>query len=388
MTTANTVEVNSLQKINILCVFSRILGGSTFSSILDKTLALDASLTCEHLDFNDEDYGLAPNAVFGKLSSGIAVAENMGRKLQRSNVAPQNYDLLFFQSYRVCVPFIKDIKVIPTIVALDATPKSARRGNKNVPTTTARLKAIFADILDLIWYKRIFRTVDFFLARTEIVRTSLVLDYGVAPEKIAVTYSPMEMSAPTADSNRKQAHLLFVGNDFNRKGGPFLLNVFEKYLMGRATLTIISKDVTLLARKFPDGVKLIPGLTRDETLKMYNECDIFVMPTWKDEGGIAICEAMAAGLPVVVRDAGGAQPEFVEHGKTGFLLPYHSSEQDWAEHILRIVEDEELKRNLSAAAAAKARQLFDYTIFRQKVKNAIDCALQSDHGTTTRLKNG
>ena len=51
------------------------------------------------------------------------------------------------------------------------------------------------------------------------------------------------------------------------------------------------------------------------------ECDVWVFahaPYWRETACVALLEAMASGLPVVVEDAGGMR-EYVQHGRTGFL---------------------------------------------------------------------
>ena len=51
------------------------------------------------------------------------------------------------------------------------------------------------------------------------------------------------------------------------------------------------------------------------------ECDVWVYahaPDWRETACIAMLEAMASGLPVVVENSGGMR-EYVQHGRTGFL---------------------------------------------------------------------
>jgi glycosyltransferase involved in cell wall biosynthesis len=48
--------------------------------------------------------------------------------------------------------------------------------------------------------------------------------------------------------------------------------------------------------------------------------EIFVLPSYSEGVSMALLEAMAAGLPVIVSEVGGL-PEIVTHGKTGLLVP-------------------------------------------------------------------
>jgi len=50
-------------------------------------------------------------------------------------------------------------------------------------------------------------------------------------------------------------------------------------------------------------------------------CDVWVYahaPYWRETACVAMLEAMASGLPVVVENIGGMR-EYVQHGRTGFL---------------------------------------------------------------------
>lgn len=62
---------------------------------------------------------------------------------------------------------------------------------------------------------------------------------------------------------------------------------------------------------------------RHDVARLLGGADVFVLPSWREGLSIAILEAMAAGLPVVATWVGG-NPELVEHGRTGFLVPPRS----------------------------------------------------------------
>lgn len=51
-----------------------------------------------------------------------------------------------------------------------------------------------------------------------------------------------------------------------------------------------------------------------------NRLDVYVCPSRSESFGVAVLEASACGVPVVVTNVGGL-PEVVEDGKTGFIVP-------------------------------------------------------------------
>jgi glycosyltransferase involved in cell wall biosynthesis len=63
-------------------------------------------------------------------------------------------------------------------------------------------------------------------------------------------------------------------------------------------------------------------------------------------------EAAALGIPVVASDC-GPYPDFVEHGKTGFLV---KRDHEWGKYLRELVNDEAMREEMGAAAKEKARQ--------------------------------
>ncbi len=78
----------------------------------------------------------------------------------------------------------------------------------------------------------------------------------------------------------------------------------------------------------------------------YQAADAFVQPGFRESYAIPILEAMASGLPVLATDRGVA-PEVVEEGVTGFFI---KSDVDLAAKVLRLMDDEALRKEMGARA--------------------------------------
>jgi glycosyltransferase involved in cell wall biosynthesis len=72
----------------------------------------------------------------------------------------------------------------------------------------------------------------------------------------------------------------------------------------------------------------------------------------QSKSNLKALEAAALGIPIVASDC-GPYPEFVEHGKTGFLV---KRDHEWAKYLRELVNDEAMREEMGAAAKAKARQ--------------------------------
>jgi len=106
-----------------------------------------------------------------------------------------------------------------------------------------------------------------------------------------------------------------------------------------------------------DSDVLLPGFVAENELPLwYNSADAFVYPSLYEGFGLPALEAMACGRPVLVANT-SSLPEVV--GEAGILLNPDSPEV-WAEALMRICSDGNLRSDLSSRALARA-QLFSWS---------------------------
>lgn len=83
---------------------------------------------------------------------------------------------------------------------------------------------------------------------------------------------------------------------------------------------------------------------------LYAASDLFVLPSVQESWGLAVNEAMAAGLPVIVSDEVGAAPDLVEGKGTGIVFPC-GDVNALAEALGRLIASLDLRKSLGAAAS-------------------------------------
>lgn len=215
---------------------------------------------------------------------------------------------------------------IPYVIATDASSqqvKSFPEYGRSSPSDVQSLKHRIRDLLQAYCY----RHAAFILPWSQWAADGVHREFGVPTERIRVMPPGVD---PSAWQMRKQAdasgesggltRLLFVGGDWERKGGPLLLDVFRTHLRGRCELHLVTRDAPagVLAPDvfvYPHFGPNDPGLRR-----LYETCDALVLPTRADCFSLASIEAMASGLPVITCPVGGI-PEIVEDGASGLLVP-------------------------------------------------------------------
>jgi glycosyltransferase involved in cell wall biosynthesis len=190
-------------------------------------------------------------------------------------------------------------------------------------------------------------TVRAWLPVSATVRNSLIQDYGVDPQRCFVTHCPQPVVDPMPHEPR--GRLLFVGNDFARKGGELLLACMPH--LPECQLTIVSNDATL--RGFErERVTVIQGITDPRQLAgIYRASDLLVLPTRYDTYSMVICEAAACAVPSVATRVGSVGELLDASG--GASMPRHCSAQQLAGLVREVLGDGYAQRALAAASFAR-----------------------------------
>lgn len=154
--------------------------------------------------------------------------------------------------------------------------------------------------------------------------------------------------------------LLYVGRIAREKNLLMLLYAF-KMVSGQhpnAKLFLIGGGPALAETRraadelgVADRVRFLGMMQRDHIDPFYSSADAFVFPSTTETQGIAICEALSAGLPVVAVDAGGI-PENVRHGIDGFLT--RDDPAEFADRIGFLISNPDKRAQMSAEARNSA----------------------------------
>ena len=267
-----------------------------------------------------------------------------------------SYDGLLFLTHNPAVFHPLALAQHPTVLWTDVTPAQLdlQAEHYGHPVDGSR----FVSKVKKALVGSTFRRATICAAWSNWARRSFVEDYGVEEERTAVVHPGIDLTRwklPTRAPSSGLPRLLFVGGDFERKGGSLLLEVLREHFQGRAELDIVTRDPVQEA----SGVRVHHGLSAGSAplVELYERADVFVLPTQGDCFSIASMEAMAMGLPVVVSDVGGIA-DIVEPGASGSLMQPRDG-RALRESLDALVTDAEKRRAFGARGRVIVEDKFD-----------------------------
>jgi glycosyltransferase involved in cell wall biosynthesis len=104
-----------------------------------------------------------------------------------------------------------------------------------------------------------------------------------------------------------------------------------------------------------DNVVFTGFINQSELPALYGAVDIFVLPSENEPWGLAVNEAMCAGLPIVVSREVGCVPDLVRDGVNGYT-PGAADIAGLSRALRRLIEDEGLRRRQGQASLARIQE--------------------------------
>ena len=117
-------------------------------------------------------------------------------------------------------------------------------------------------------------------------------------------------------------------------------------------------------------IRLRQNLGIHEVKAVYENSDIFVLPSTNEEFGISVLEAMGGGCAVIATNTVGAS-HHIMHGRDGLIF----KENDYPEferQVHQLLEDATLRRSLQKEAKKTIQNNHNYTQFARFVENLLE----------------
>jgi glycosyltransferase involved in cell wall biosynthesis len=159
---------------------------------------------------------------------------------------------------------------------------------------------------------------------------------------------------------RLGAYALSVGRLVPQKGVDVLIDAFDSPELANLSLVVAGDGIErsrleARARGLGNRVRFVGAVDRGWLARLLAGAHVFALPSRAEPFGIALLEAMAAGVPSVATAAGGV-PEFAEDGHNALLVPVDDTAA-LARALGRAARDQQLRERLTAGGRATAATL-------------------------------
>ena len=218
------------------------------------------------------------------------------------------------------------------------------------------------------------------------VKQSAMLDYGIAENKISVVpfganIDRIPLRNELKNKKNKVCQLLFLGVEWERKGGQVALDTFFSLQKSGVPvqLTIVGciPPVSITA----ENIKVIPFINKnnpDESERLYQlllKSDFLLLPTKAECAGVVFCEAGAFGLPSITADTGGVN-DYIQDGINGFTLSPDAGAGAYADKIKDLFYDDAAYHQLCLGSRMKYENELNWDTWGKSFCNIAEKAVK------------
>ncbi len=224
----------------------------------------------------------------------------------------------------------------------------------------------------------------------QFVAEQITSRYPIEPERVEVVYNGVETEVFHPRFRERRAEwrrqyglpksapvLLFVGNDYRRKGLVTALEALREDHLASATLAVAGHDnhqrhYQSQAQAFGDGDRVVwLGAVR-EIREVFAASDLFVFPTRYDVFGNVGLEALATGLPAVLSARSGVSEllwsrNVGDSSSAGRILSDATSASELAQHAADLLNPDGYAER--SAAARRLAERYSWEIHFERMES-------------------
>lgn len=184
--------------------------------------------------------------------------------------------------------------------------------------------------------------------------------------------------------NSPVTHLLFLARIEKTKGIYEAIDAFAIVKKNREVkISIVGDGLELdnikeyVSKRNITDVTFHGHLVDHEKAEIFKEADIYIFPSYYEGMPTSVLEAMSFGLPVVTSAVGGL-PDFFINDLHGYITG-SKDPAVYAELIMKIMDDNELKKKMSLNNFRYARQHFKSDLVGKRVKEIFNDVVSSSN---------
>jgi phosphatidylinositol alpha-1,6-mannosyltransferase len=226
----------------------------------------------------------------------------------------------------------------------------------DIPGFERRYRAVYAVLCPLI--RIIWRGAERVVAKSDVELEMIrILDHKA---NVSLIHNGVDLSTfkpGDAVPDKGPLRLLCVGRLIERKGQHYLIDAVKRLTDEGIDVTLdlvgmgdakAANQAQVEALGLQDRVRFLGYVPREEIARYYAIAHVFVLPSYNEGMSVALLEAMAAGLPVVVTRTGGTE-ELVDPGVNGLIFNWADSDT-LAHQLRRLATNRDLARKMGIAS--------------------------------------
>jgi glycosyltransferase involved in cell wall biosynthesis len=253
--------------------------------------------------------------------------------------------------------------------ALFAYPATKRDSSCIVTDWTRKLyEPIYDKTISPAWltfiHKQVLNSQKYVIGLTDAVVEEISKDYGIPNNKLKKGRLPfsidLELFSPSPNRNDEITRILFVGGDFQRKGGDTLLDWFEKHQSPNLQMTMITNYQPIKNNNVAIENNIQYGESKH--VELFKSHDIFVLPTKCDSYPSVIGEAACAGLAVLTTKYALGAPEIIKNGVNGYIC---DSQEELLDRLSELIQN----KNLIKSMKKNSHQIMEDSFDRDAIFN-------------------
>jgi len=222
--------------------------------------------------------------------------------------------------------------------------------------------------------KKIYEDATMIFTFGSLISWSLINHYKIPESKVVTVFAGSNVLIESENNIEKYAkkNILFVGVEWERKGGPILLQVFEKILAKHpdASLTIVgcSPQISL------PNCNVVGKIPVEEVAQYYNSASVFCLPTLREPFGIVFIEAMKYRLPIIANNI-GSLPDLVKNDYNGYLID--NNVEKYADAFCKLFDEPEKSKIMGENGYNFAKSKLTWPLVGENIKKYIDKHISS-----------
>jgi glycosyltransferase involved in cell wall biosynthesis len=260
---------------------------------------------------------------------------------------------------------------LPIVISTDATPK-------NIDELSAAYLHRQGSSLEEEAKRRVvgslLRRAAAVIPWCEWTARSLREDYFVPEEQIDLIRPGLHLESWPMPADRRPGpcRLLFVGGDFQRKGGDQVLESLSA-LEGAWELDVVTKSTM----EGNDRVRVHNDLAQGDPrlLDLYQQADVFVFPSLGDAVPWVVLEAMATGTAVIGTAVGGMAEMITD--ETGIVVPPQDPRR-LLEALSALVNNPARRTEMGVAGRKHVEKEHDGRLQAQKILDRMRAVKRKD----------